>query len=82
MNIRFWAGLDSQASTEKKMGADYEQLLRAIPQFFYVFMGKKNIVASTLKSYIENWKKSKILESIFFPYFYGLLWNLKFQCKL
>ena len=41
---------------EKKLGADYEQLLRAF--FFYVFKGKKfffkNIIASALKSYIEK----------------------------
>ena len=39
MKNQFWAGLGSRAVlVKKKLGADYEQLLRA---FFYVFKGKK-----------------------------------------
>ena len=41
MKNQFWAGLGNQASTEKKLGADHEQLLRAV---FHVFMGKKEFV--------------------------------------
>ena len=45
------AGFGSVGNTEKKIWADYEQLLM---RFFHVFTGKKNrnktIVASALKS--------------------------------
>ena len=37
--IEIWAGFGPVGNTEKKIGADYEQLLRAV---FHVFMGKKN----------------------------------------
>ena len=35
-----WAGFGPVGNTEKKMGADYEQLLRA---FFSCFHGQKNV---------------------------------------
>ena len=53
-----WAGFRPVGNTEKKMGADYEQLLMVV--FFHVFRGKiiignffKNILASELKSCIK-----------------------------
>ena len=53
--IEIWAGLGPVGNTEKKIGADYEQLLRA---FFSCFHGQKkiiqNIVASALKSCIKR----------------------------
>jgi hypothetical protein len=52
-----WAGFGSVGNTEKKFGADYEQLLRVI---FFMFSGEKssiifflNIVASALKCCIK-----------------------------
>ena len=53
--MRFGLVLVHLAILKKKLGADYEQLLRV---FFYVFRGKKkylkkNIVASALKSCIK-----------------------------
>ena len=52
-DITIWAGFGPDGNAEKKIWADYEQLLRA---FFSCFQGQKkmlkNIVASALKSYI------------------------------
>ena len=57
----WWHGISvfgpfgSQYSTEKKVWADYEQLLRSV---FYGFVGKfffENILASELKSCINFW---------------------------
>ena len=54
--IEIWAGFGPVGNTEKKIGADYEQLLRV---FFHVFRGEKiiicfnNIEASPLKSIIK-----------------------------
>jgi hypothetical protein len=38
--IEICAGFGAVGNTEKKIGANYEQLLRA---FFYVFKGKKTV---------------------------------------
>ena len=55
--IEIWAGFGPVGNTEKKVWADYEQLLRT---FFFMFSGAKNVfnfffenvVASALKSCI------------------------------
>ena len=54
--IEIWAGFGPVGIAEKrKIWADYEQLFRLV--FFQIFIGKKkrkkNIVGSTLKSYIK-----------------------------
>ena len=51
--IEIWAGFGLVGNTEKKIGADYEQLLRLVfscfqGQFFFL-----NIVALALKSCIK-----------------------------
>ena len=53
--IEIWAGLGPVGNTEKKIGADYEQLLRSV---FSCFQGQTknfflNIVVSALKSCIN-----------------------------
>ena len=59
--IEILAGFGLIGSTEKRVWANYEQLLRVV---FHVFMGntrchflKKNIPPSTLKSCIDEVKK-------------------------
>ena len=54
--IEIWAGFGPVGNTEKKVWADYEQLLRVV---FSTFLGQKkyifeNIVASALKSCIKK----------------------------
>jgi hypothetical protein len=44
--IEIWAGFGLVGNTEKKIGTDYEHLLRAVFSCFYSFL---NIVASALK---------------------------------
>ena len=54
--IEIWTDFGPVGNTEKKIGADYEQLLKAV---FLCFHGQfkknllKNIVASALKSCIK-----------------------------
>ena len=38
--IEIWAGFGPIGSTEKRVWADYEQLLRV---YFHVFRGKRNV---------------------------------------
>ena len=85
----FWAVWAASPVHKKKLGADYEQLLRA---FFSCFRGQtifnliffENTKASALKSCIINLKKKK------FEFFLNFFWNktgffraaqiLKFEC--
>ena len=39
--IEIWVGFGPVGSTEKKIWADYEQLMRAL---FHVFRGKKTVI--------------------------------------
>ena len=74
MKNQFWACLGSQPIHEKKVGANYEQLLRA---FFFMFSRDfffENITASALKSCIEKMVKKNHV----FVFFY----KLKFKCNL
>ena len=68
--IEIWAGFGPVGSTEKKLGANYEQHLRLA---FSCFQGQNNtyfifflnIVASALKSCIKwRWKKYKFFRKI------------------
>ena len=58
--IEIWAGFGSVGNTEKKIGADYEQLLRA---FFSCFQGQKNI-AKILENLVMNFKASALKSCI------------------
>ena len=67
MKNQFWAGLGSRAVlVKKKLGADYEQVLRA----FFMFLRRKkieNIIASALKSCIEI---KKVKTNVFGDFFH------------
>ena len=52
--IEIWAGFGPVGITEKKIGADYEQILRPFSVMFSWAKNKnKNVVASALKNWIK-----------------------------